>query len=566
MSDIALDHAAETVDHGGIKDTLESFTVALILAFLFRAFIVEAFVIPTGSMAPTLYGAHGTIICEDCGIEFAYGLRDLSDPREVVPVLGKSKAICPNCNHANTGLRFSDERRNTEKGDRILVLKWPFDIGGRLLDPARWDVIVFKDPSDGVTNFIKRQVGLPNEVLMIADGDVYTVQVEKLSPEAFTALDQLRHEKYELQAGIKDHPPLRPVPPNVLAELDEKMTIARKTPAAQEPLWFRVFDNDFPPRTLDDYQPRWAAALGSDSGWDASGRRIHFRDRGSQADYIELAGKQILATCAYNVHDQPSQPPVSDLRVRFVLTPGSGDGALRVRLEKLRRVFWATMQMDGLVTLVESNDVPTANAPVMASKRLPPLVPGKSIEISFENVDYRLALRVGGQEVVTSSDDPAFPAYYAPDLKSLRHTRQKPPDPPRLYGVGGAFELAHLVVERDVYYYQHSSATRAPALRWAPRWSGWGSPDNPILLREHEFFMLGDNTSASKDSRLWDQIGPHLVERGEAFQLGTVPEDQLIGKAFFVYWPSGHRLEWLPLPGLNRLGLIPDVGRMRWIR
>jgi len=76
--------------------------------------------------------------------------------------------------------------------------------------------------------------------------------------------------------------------------------------------------------------------------------------------------------------------------------------------------------------------------------------------------------------------------------------------------------------------------------------------------------MLGDNTSASKDSRLWDVVGPHLKDRGEAFQLGTVPRDQLIGKAFFVYWPSGHRLDWLPM--FSRWGVVPDVGRMRWIR
>jgi hypothetical protein len=45
--------------------------------------------------------------------------------------------------------------------------------------------------------------------------------------------------------------------------------------------------------------------------------------------------------------------------------------------------------------------------------------------------------------------------------------------------------------------------------------------------------------------------------------LGTVPRDQLIGKAFFVYWPSMQRPEWLPnLP----FGIVPDVGRMRWIR
>jgi hypothetical protein len=78
--------------------------------------------------------------------------------------------------------------------------------------------------------------------------------------------------------------------------------------------------------------------------------------------------------------------------------------------------------------------------------------------------------------------------------------------------------------------------------------------------------MLGDNTAASKDARLWDRAAASLRSRGEAFQLGTVPRDQLIGEAFFVYWPAGHRLEWLPIPPLNRIGIIPDVGKMRWIR
>src|SRR3954449_6328259 len=52
---------------GSVKETIESILVAFILAFVFRAFIVEAFVIPTGSMAPTLMGAHMRFHCKDCG-------------------------------------------------------------------------------------------------------------------------------------------------------------------------------------------------------------------------------------------------------------------------------------------------------------------------------------------------------------------------------------------------------------------------------------------------------------------------------------------------------------------
>jgi hypothetical protein len=79
--------------------------------------------------------------------------------------------------------------------------------------------------------------------------------------------------------------------------------------------------------------------------------------------------------------------------------------------------------------------------------------------------------------------------------------------------------------------------------------------------------MLGDNSPASKDSRLWDEVGSHLRDRGQDFQLGTAPQDQLIGRAFFVYWPSGIRPDWLPGRGeffIERF--VPNVGRMRWIR
>src|ERR1700733_14132653 len=56
-------------DEGSIKETIESILVAFILAFIFRGFVVEAFVIPTGSMAPTLMGAHSRFICDDCGYQ-----------------------------------------------------------------------------------------------------------------------------------------------------------------------------------------------------------------------------------------------------------------------------------------------------------------------------------------------------------------------------------------------------------------------------------------------------------------------------------------------------------------
>ena len=566
--------------HEGIKETIESIVVALILAFIFRAFVVEAFVIPTGSMAPTLYGAHGMIVCEDCGTEFAYGLRDLGDTRRSSIVGSRGEAICPNCLAVNTDLRITDKKRNPETGDRILVLKWPFDIGIESLKPARWDVTVFKDPADGTTNFIKRLVGLPNEVLAIIDGDLYTVPTSELTEKTLTELKRIRQEKYLMRTNQREKylsqtgqraGVLRKPPKFVMDELDAKMTIARKSPEAQQALWFLVYDHDYPPRTPEQGQPHWKAGGGRESGWDTSRRRVRFVDQGRENDYIQLAGRPIRASNTYNISGSRSRrqsPFVADQRVRFVLTPGSAHGSVEIRLNKLGRNFVASIDMNGKVSITERDSRKRTSSPVDFAGQLPHLTVGESVVVSFQNVDYRLTLQVGGEEVLATSSERGRPGYYGPALSQLRRKSLRGrnfPTPPRIYAAGGDFDLTHLVVERDSFYYHESGQGALSSLRWAPK-TGWASGEHPLLLRGHEYFMLGDNTSASKDSRLWDQTGSHLVAREEEFQLGTVPEDQLIGKAFFVYWPSPNRIEWLDWMPILKGSVVPDVGRMRWIR
>lgn len=550
-----------------VKDTIESIIIAFILAFVFRAFVVEAFVIPTGSMAPTLLGAHGTIVCSNCGTEFAYGLTDPSNRgRQSTSVGPRDQALCPNCCFPNSNLKINDRARNYESGDRILVFKWPFDLGIPALGPQRCDVVVFKDPADVGTNFIKRLMGLPNEVLTIVDGDVYRAPVDSLSPEAVEELEERRHEKHLLRTDEKNYGPLRPASSDLLKELNQKLRIVRKTKVAQEALWFVVYDHDYLPRTADLGQPVWVTAEGKLSGWDTDRRRITFEDRKLRADFIELQRKPIEAFCAYNTSVRENLPPVSDLRVRFVLTPGDNEGQVAIRLQKRNHVFWGTMDVDGRVSIDRSGIRSSNERQPWLSKQLPPLAPGTPVEIAFENVDYRVALSVGGEEILSSSDDPKQEGFYGPKLEYLqRHARPPKTEPPRIYAAGGDFDLDHLVVERDAYYFDTRFELRSREHAWLQGVGGWGTVHNPILLRPNEYFMLGDNSAASKDSRLWDTLGPHLSHLGEDVQLGTVPRDQIIGKAFFVYWPMGYRLEWLPSP-LNRIGFIPNVGNMRWIR
>ena len=102
-SEIAPKTASDEENTTNIKETIESILVAFILAFIFRAFVVEAFVIPTGSMAPTLLGAHQRFVCPDCGYQFDVNYRAQAtlnkseDPQINPTAFPDTDVYCPNC-------------------------------------------------------------------------------------------------------------------------------------------------------------------------------------------------------------------------------------------------------------------------------------------------------------------------------------------------------------------------------------------------------------------------------------------------------------------------------------
>jgi signal peptidase I len=70
-------------------------------------------------------------------------------------------------------------------------------------------------------------------------------------------------------------------------------------------------------------------------------------------------------------------------------------------------------------------------------------------------------------------------------------------------------------------------------------------------LAPDQFFVLGDNSPASSDARLWP--GQNYVDR-----------ELLVGKALFVYWPHPLRL-FIPFTDAS-LSIVPNLPQMGFIR
>ncbi len=150
---------------------MESVVLRSCLRFLFRTFLAEAFVIPTGSMAPTLMGRHKDVVCPQCGYTYRVGASQSVTESGQPTGLRVISGTCPVCRFtADLAPQSTLGRTSPDySGDRILASRVDYE----LADPQRWDVAVFHFPLNAATDFIKRVAGLPNETLKIQYGDVW---------------------------------------------------------------------------------------------------------------------------------------------------------------------------------------------------------------------------------------------------------------------------------------------------------------------------------------------------------------------------------------------------------
>jgi signal peptidase I len=148
----------------------------LLVAFVIKPYLLEAYVIPTNSMAPTILGEHLTGTCPRCN-STAYASLPYTDSR--YPVSPRIPESLPGiCSVEMTYCLVSNLQPSVGSRDRIVVNK--------LMKPRRWDLVVFRWPQDPSTPYVKRLVGLSGEEITIRDGAVWA-DGKKLTPPADAA-------------------------------------------------------------------------------------------------------------------------------------------------------------------------------------------------------------------------------------------------------------------------------------------------------------------------------------------------------------------------------------------
>ena len=525
-----------------IPDTIISIVMTLALAFLFRAYVIEAFVIPTGSMAPTLLGAHYRVHSPSTGAVFDVDRR--------IGETGRQETV----RDPYSGATLPFNRSFRLDGDRIFVRKrtplTPL--------PERYDIVVFRSPTEPDERIIKRLVGRPGEQIALVDGDVFVRAATGQEPGAASSWSE------------------------------PGWAIARKPEAVQRAVWQPVFDARYTAADAADTLGPWSPVT---EGWSGTGTPVaRYAGEGATALVWNTDAWEIRDRSAYNDIDDrrdqrigdggrrsglPPYYPVSDLRVAFGYEPGGAPNRLEFRLMTRGHEFSFVIEGSGREhnAALRMRPTPGPDQPdedgwtALASGPAPLLGAGPTL-IEFWHADQSLSVFVGGRRIAEASYGWAVeerlghtiqgvPLRELTDLSDGENglsDAELYPVPELMLSLDGPAALHRLRVDRDLYYHpfhpQYRIMDDPPPLGT--------HPNTTVTLGPGQLFVLGDNSPASRDGRSWGKPDPWVAAAFPATATeGVVPESMLIGKAFVVYFPALHREGRVP---------VPDFGRMRLIR
>ncbi len=552
-----------------IRETIESVVIAFILAFLFRTFEAEAFVIPTGSMAPTLMGRHKDVECPECGYHY-----QLSASQEVDPETNKLTGnvtlggTCPMCRYTiDVGPNNPQERSyKSHSGDRILVEKFPY----QFRDPERFEVSVFKFPGGARTNYIKRICGLPHETIRIKHGDLF---VKREGEADFTIAR--KEDPKKLLAVLQPVYDTDYVSPTLeSAGLSQRWINGDSSPSDTPGKWNTDDDKRFriDGQTPGDVWLRYQHVVPSQEDW-------FYLKEGTALP--QPPPRQLISDfTAYNTRrtksDQLTYPLsgrgvhwVGDLAVECRMDVAGESGEIVLELVEGGRRFQCVIDVATGIASLSIDGSSSLGTPKAETS----LRGAGKYKVRFANVDDQLRLWIDGWEIGFD-----LPTTYEP-LENFIPT-EADLLPAGIASRAVPLEISHLRLLRDLYYIADDNSFGQPladyefnrdyaildggirplaaevdALLSTPEyWSFFaGFQEKEYKLGEGEFLALGDNSGESRDSRLWANEG-----------IGhCVPRRLLVGKALFVYWP--HPTDHIPGTRIP-FPYFPNFGRMWVIR
>lgn len=543
--------ASSASGQSSLPELFISLIVSFVMAMTARGFVLEGFVIPTGSMAPTLMGQHITWESPQTGWTYAFnGIP--SNESGVFPMWmrSRSKGIPMSWWDPMFGLRKPAVRTTPStltpaSGDRVIVLKslYPF------FEPERFNVVVFKNPTDPVgptQNYIKRLVGLPEEQLVIVDGDIF---------------------RGELDAKSND------------------LGIVRKPEFIQRAVWQPVYDSSYQPIDLVQWEESarsswWGApfvpasgdgdwTIGTDQTWSCTAT-------GASMLEWNLFDWPITDFNAYNVFRTGVPPlntspyPMSDLRITGVIEAKDPANFKQTQLTMKTRGLQLEWSIGGGEATLRMSRLDGGE--VLCSESVDYTPPAHSFRVEFWQVDQQMWLFAGGDLIAKLpfdgwSPEERFLASY-PGISPQQYL-QSPvgprPAPPVIEWsfTGGPFDLRNVTLDRDLFYRPTQLDRNNQKDVNGPFLVGNGFGTNfldPSRLEANQFLMCGDNSAASRDGRIWGR--PHTLSMKYTSDSApfVVPRKMLIGKAFSVYWPAP-----LSFPGTNS-NWVPNFGKLRFIR
>ena len=546
-----------------VRETLETIVFVVVLVFLLKQFVVEAFVIPTGSMAETLYGWQKTVTCPECGHDFTLNSSCERDPSDGV-IRFVHGYCCPNCRFKHP-YGPGEKSPANEPGDRVLVHKAQY----HKFPATPGDVVVFKFPKEpqknfGAINYIKRMWATGGQTLAIWRGDLYVTDALTCPPEA---MDENGSPLYPRPDDANDLWKLNYTYHNNAEALNlfdksrkagfpadgKGFTLIRKSDEIVNAMQRLVYDNDHQAAFLkkEGVKPRWTAA----KDWTADGENKTFTHAGSGLGWVRykhlisddwrtglpnIEPRPIDNFLGYNAETGMTQGGeyklvldnengdhrfwVGDLAVECKVQATDDTAAVTLELSKGTDRFQATFQSGVLrvfrIRAQFKSDIEggvrtlRAGQVVEMAKVDAPSLAGVH-RLRFANIDCRLRVYIDGKAInlgAAADYAPEMPAEFDPaDSKKEGWTTANDVNEPVSVGASGAVTVSNLKIYRDSIFLNEN-------YKYATNISG---TIHSYHVHPGHYLCLGDNSAQSSDGRVW----------------GTVPERLMLGKASFIFWP-----------------------------